>query len=158
MISEEATTIRTTTRRVESLKFKVDVTQGDIDNGECRLTSQCMEKVAIARTLMNQFRGKSDAELRVRVDAGHIRFNLRGCRWLADTPKIAKVSLIKFDRKETVKPHSYVVVARRVSKIKTRSRERQNQINAARRARIRAGKPDKLYNRKTLRKRIVGFA
>jgi hypothetical protein len=122
------------------------------------MATRYMEKVAIARTLMTKFRGKSDAELRVRVDAGHIRFNLRGCRWVADTPKIARNSLIRFDRKEGVKPHSYTVVARKIATIKKIPRERQDQVNTARRARIRAGQPDKVYGRKTLRKRVVGFA
>jgi hypothetical protein len=157
MSTHQEATIKTTTRRIETFKFKVDVTKADIENGECRIATQCMEKVAIARTLMNEFRGKSDAELRVRIDAGHIKFNLRGCRWIADTPKIASYSLQKFDRKELVKPHSYVVVARKAGTIKKVSRDRQNQVNAARRARIRAGQPDKIYARKSLRKRVVGF-
>jgi len=149
--------MKTNTRKVETFKFKVDVTQADIDNGKCRLAMQCMEKVAIARTLMNQYHGKNDAELRVRVDAGHIRFNLRGQRWVADTPKVARTSLIRFDEKKPVGPHSYFVSARRVGAIVKRSRERQDQINAARRVRIRAGLPDKVYARNTLRKRIVGY-
>jgi hypothetical protein len=150
--------MKTKTRKVEFFTFKVDVTQADIETGECRLMSRCMQKVAIARTLMNEHGAKSDAELRVRVDAGHIRFNLHGYHCLADTPKIAKINLIRFDRGEPVSPHSYVVHARKIAKIATRSRERQDQINAARRARIRAGRPDKIYDRKTLRKRVVGYA
>jgi hypothetical protein len=157
MSTAQEATVKTTTRRIETFKFKVDVTQADIENGECRMATRCMEKVAIARTLMTEFRGKSDAELRVRIDAGHIKFNLRGCRWIADTPKIAAHSLQKFDRKELVKPHSFVVVARKTATIKKVARDRQDQVNAARRARIRAGQPDKVYTRKTLRKRVVGF-
>jgi len=150
--------MQTTTKKIETFRFRVNVNQSDIDAGECRLASQCMEKVAIARTLMNEHRGRSDAELRVRVDGGHIRFNLRGCYWKADTPKVAKAALIRFDHKQPVEPHSYIVEARNVGKIKPIARERQDQVNAARRARIRAGQPDKVYQRLTLRKRIVGFA
>lgn len=158
MSTAQEATVKTTTRRIETFKFMVNVTQADIDNGECRMATRCMEKVAIARTLMTEFRGKSDAELRVRIDAGHIKFNLRGARWIADTPKIAKASLIRFDRdKSSVKPHSFVVIARKTGTIRKIPRDRQDQVNAARRARIRAGQPDKVYTRKTLRKRVVGF-
>ena len=121
--------MRLITRKIEQFKFKVDVTQGDIDTGQCRLASKCMEKVAIARTLMNEYGGKSDADLRVKVDAGHIKFNLRGYRWLADTPKIAKDNLIRFDRKDPVKPHNYIVVANRRTKVVPPSPERQARVN-----------------------------
>ena len=107
---------------------------------------------------MNEYGGKSDADLRVKVDAGHIKFNLRGFRWLADTPKVAKDSLIRFDRKEAVSPHNYVVVANRRTKIVPPSPERQARVNENRRIRIRAGNPDKPAKGLTLRKRIVGYA
>ena len=158
MSTAQDSVVRTRTSKIETFKFKVHVTQADIDHGECRVATRCMEKVAIARTLMNEFRGKSDAEMRVRIDAGHIKFNLRGARWIADTPKIAAFSLKKFDRREPVEPHSYVVTARKTGIIRKTPRDRQDQINTARRARIRAGMPDKVYQRKTLRKRVVGFA
>lgn len=150
--------LKSRTRQIEELKLPVTVTENDIQNGECRIASRCMEKVAVARTLMKQYRGTSDAELRVRVDAGHIKFNLRGFRWAADTPKVAKNALIRFDLKKPVKPHGYVLTARRGTKIIPPSRERQDQVNAARRARIKAGTPDKVYGRKTLRKRVMGYA
>ena len=149
--------MKTRTRTVQELIIPVKVTEADISNGECQIASRCMEKVAIARTLMARHRGQSDADLRVQIDAGHCRFNLYGHRWVADTPKAAKDALIRFDRKESVAPHGYKLVARRTSKIVPPSRERQDQVNAARRARIRAGVPDKVYSRKTLRKRVVGF-
>jgi hypothetical protein len=155
-VTEDATA-RISKRRIETFKFKVAVTQADIDNGKCRYASQCMEKVAVARTLMTEFGAKSDAELRVRVDAGHMKFNFRGYHWIADTPKIARQSLILFDQKKPVEPHSYVVSARRGAAIKKISRVRQDQINAARIARICAGNPDKPSKRMSLRKRVVGF-
>lgn len=150
--------MKTSLKKIEVLKFGVDVSQSDIDQGACQEPRRCMEKVAIARTLMQQHPRLSDADLRVRVDAGHVRFNLHGFRWVGDTPVVARRALIRFDAKKKVEPHSFILTARRTSKIKPQSAERKTQINAARRARIKAGQPDKVYTRHTLRKRVVGYA
>lgn len=151
-------------KTVETLKFRVSTTQQDISDGECRLATKCMEKVAIARTLKKHL-GLSDDETRrlhVRVDAGHITFNHAGSRWKADTPKVAKTELIKFDnpkRTHLVKPHSFTVIATRKGKVEPMTAERQKQIRIARAKRVREGRPDKSYSdRLTLRHRIVGFA
>lgn len=105
-----------------------------------------------------------------RVDAGHIRFNYQGHRYWADTPKLAKANLIRFDEEakakrkaeregkpfhSQVEPFSFNVVGMRQGKVKPTSRARQDQVNAARRLRRAAGEKRKQY---TLRQRIVGFA
>lgn len=143
------------------LRLDIQVTQEDIDNGVCQLARLCMEKVAIARTLMARGMAKSDAEARVYVDAGHVRFNAWGWRWKGDTPKVPKASLIRYDRigASAVRPHSYTLVMHRTTKIVKVSPQRQEQINSARRARIVAGNPDKIYGgHYTLAKRVVGYA
>lgn len=150
--------VMTRKKLVETMKFHVSITQPDIDNGECRLAHRCMHKVGIARTLNTLLKGEVH---HVRVDAGTIRFNHGGYRWEGKTPKIAKANLIKFDNKKTthlVKPHEYDVEAVRKSRIRKIPSERQEQINQARRERIKSGLPDKAPNRLTLHQRIVGFA
>jgi hypothetical protein len=118
-----------------------------------------MEKVANVRALQKHLQLSDDElhRLHVRVDAGHIKFNYDDHHWEASTPKIAKTSLIKFDRNHLVHPHSYSVVATRKEKIIRMTAERQNQINIARAARIEAGQPDRPYGDLTIRKRIVGY-
>lgn len=127
-----------------------------------------MEKVAIERALREMDPRAGDH--RTRVDAGHIRFNFFGYKFEADTPRVAKASLIKFDTEEkarrkaeaagiefvsAVKPHSYMVEAVRLYKLKKITPERQEEMNRARQARAAAGFKPKRY---TLHKRVVGFA
>jgi len=155
------------------IKYQVQVTVDDIINGRCGLTSHCMEKVSNARALMNQYGAKSDAELRIKVDAGHIRFNLNGHRWEANTPKVAKKALIDYDKalrkrgaqvdpekinEFPVKAHSYVVKARAIRKIQKVSRSTQERVNENRRRRIREGREKTPVKRYTLRQRVIGFA
>jgi len=142
-------------RTIETLEFEVDTRQEHIDEGKCRLAHRCMEKLAIASALMVLF--PEETNHHVRIDAGHIKFNVDGWRWIANTPKIASRALIDFDHKRPVKPHRYRVSAQRTTKIKPNPHERQDQINAARRRRIAAGVPDKNYTAQSLRKRIIGF-
>jgi hypothetical protein len=144
-------------KTVETLKLDVRVIKDDISNGECRRATRCMEKVAIARSLSKAFPDESPQKFHVRVDAGHIRFNVDGYRWQADTPKIAKAALIKFDHKLSVLPHNYTIVATRGGKITPMTAERQKQINMARAERIKQGRPDASYKDLTLRQRIIGF-
>ena len=149
--------VKTTT--VATMKFRVNVNQGDIDNGECRIATCCMEKVAVTRALKKEFNIPDEDvhHLHVKVDAGHIKVNDGGHHWEATTPKIAKASLIKFDRKKSVEPHSYIVTATRGNKIAPMTAERRKQINLARAKRSAEGKPDREYKDITIRKRIVGY-
>lgn len=149
--------LRRRRKLIETIEFGVHVRQKHIEEGKCRLASKCMEKLANAEALIALFPNET-GNFHVRVDAGHIRFNADGYRWIASTPKIAKYNLIEFDRKRPVSPHSYKVTAQKMSKIVPISRERQAQINEARRRRSAAGIPDKKYTKQTLRQRVVGFA
>jgi hypothetical protein len=147
------------TKITEHLKFRVQTSQQDIDEGECRLASRCMEKVAIARTLRKHL-DLDDAAVRrlhVRIDAGHIHFNHEGSRWQADTPLVAKTALKDFDAERAVKPHSFTVNAQRKGKVQLMTKERQKQIRLARAKRVAEGRPDRAYSRTTLRYRIVGY-
>jgi hypothetical protein len=149
-------------KTVQSLAIPVSVTETHINEGikHCRDPHRCMEKVSVADALVREF-GGDPHKYHVRVDGGHIKFNLHGYRWEANTPKIAKSQLICLDQKKwhhRLKPHRYVVHAVRGSKIYPQTKERKEQINAARRARIAAGHPDRKPNRLTLRQRIAGFA
>lgn len=140
---------------IEMIEFDVAVIAEDIESGECRLAHRCMEKLAVARALNDVF--PDETSHHVRIDAGHIRFNADGHRWIANTPKIARRALIEFDHKRPVRPHSYKLTAQRTTKILPNPRKRQDQINTARRKRIAAGVPDKTYTAQSLRKRIIGF-
>jgi hypothetical protein len=147
--------VKRSRRTVEQMEFNVETTQKHITDGECRLAHRCMEKLAIAEALMKLF--PKEASHHVRIDAGHIRFNANGYRWIANTPKIARRALIDFDRKRPVRPHNYRVAAQRTTKIVPNPRKRQDQINKARRERVAAGVRDKTYTAQSLRKRIIGF-
>jgi len=140
---------------IEQIEFEVETKQQHIDEGECRLAHRCMQKLAITEALMKLF--PDDSGHHVRVDGGHIWFNADGWRWIANTPKVAKRTLIDFDHKRPVKPHRYTVVAQRTTRILPNPRKRQEQINKARQKRIAAGIPDKDYTAQSLRKRIIGF-
>lgn len=144
------------TKTITTMKLKVHTIQFDIDDGECRIATKCMERVAVARALTLAFPKVSPHTFRVRVDAGTIKFNVDGYRWEAKTPNVAKKALIRFDMNLPVEPHSYTLTAVRKSKIVKLTLERQLQINAAREQRIAEGRPDKSY-RNSIRKRIVGF-
>jgi hypothetical protein len=146
------------TKTVTTTRIRINVTPDDIASSECRLPSRCMEKVAVIRALKDQFKlsDRAFGKLHVRVDAGHIKFNLGGHRWSAPTPKIAKAALIDFDRKRTVKPHAFTIEAVQGDKVVPMTVERMQQINEARKARIRAGKPDKDYEKDRIRLRVIG--
>lgn len=143
------------------IHFTVKVLDSDITKGKCLLANKCMVKVAVARTLDQEY--PMVGSHKVRVDAGHIKFNARGYRWIADTPPEARIALINYDNKHKrhlVKPFSFKVMARRVSKIRPGgafTKERRRQIDIARRAReTRTG--IKEHKRYTLRHRVVGYA
>lgn len=150
--------VRSEKREVETFSIWVEVTQNDIDNTKPCDPYKCMHKVAVARALNAQL--EEDVTDYLRVDAGHIHVHYDGFRWAAPSPKKVKDSLIKFDNPKTrklVKPHSYSLHFVKGTKIYKRPAWRQEQINEARRQRIAAGFKDKLPNRMTLRKRIVGY-
>jgi hypothetical protein len=153
-------------KRIITLKYKVHTSQEDIDNGVCKLTHKCMERIANIRALVEHLGLKDRDEinaLHVKVDAGTIRFNYGGYRWEAKTPRTPKNALMIYDDekrggKAAVRPHSYTVTAQRTSKVEPFSRERQDQINAARNLRKKAGKPDRVYVGHNIHERIVGYA
>lgn len=127
-------------------------------NGFCNPTD-CWHYVAIS-TEMEQL-APGDRH-HVRIDGGHVKLNYRGWRYIADTPRHVKHSLMLFDLKRytEVRVREYNLRFRRTTKIVKVSEERQEQINTARIARIAAGGDErKRYKgRPTLRKRIEGFS
>jgi hypothetical protein len=141
-------------KKVHTFKLKVSVSQADIEEGECRKPSRCMEKLAVERALEKMFPNARGSH-HVKVHAGATFFNVSGYRWMCVQHRIAKAALIQFDMKRTVSPHSYTLEAQRKSKIQATTSERRKQINAARHARIAAGRPDKSY---TMHDRVVGYA
>lgn len=160
--------MRTRTKKIEQVAFKVNVLAKDISEGLCGLPGKCMEKIAIERVL--RAKDPKGGDHHVRIDAGTVKFNLFGYRWRGIPPKIAKRSLIQFDKEEKarrkarkkgeeftskVQPHEYRLEAQKTTKIVPFTAERMKQVNAARNRRAAEGRPDrKDYN---LRKRVVGL-
>lgn len=163
-------------RKVVTMTYRVHTTDGDIENSAlndgCRNPHLCMERLANLRALIRLL-GEGKVE-RVRLDGAQIKYIFGGYRWAATTPKVAKVSLIRFDHilnqgrkkvtpeliaelKKKIKPHSYTVVAYRGTKIQKVTAERQHQINEARRARHLAGLPGPEEKPLTLRDRVIGL-
>lgn len=156
-------------RRVTVIHLKgIRVTQDDIDGAKCRLTNQCMVRVATERYL--RAIDPSEYNHHTKVDAGHIRFNKDGFHFSGDTPKVPKWALLQWDKEEKarakaeklgvpfvseVKPFTFSMFATRGTKVEHMSRERQVHINEARKRREATGKKD---NRYSFRKRVVGFA
>jgi hypothetical protein len=153
---------------VETVSFRVHVQQRDIDEGVCMSISLCMHKIAIERELRKL--DPSGGDHKVRIDGGNVKFNLGGFRFVGITPRIVKQTLVAFDRERKararaeregvafvskVKPLSYPIKGHKIGKVEPMTKERQEQINAARRRRIAAGKPDKY--RYDIRHRIEGL-
>jgi hypothetical protein len=124
------------------------------DDGFCD-PRKCWHRVAIMALIMIW---EPNGDPRVRVDAGHIKVNYRGWRYIADTPRHVKRSLMLFDlhRYDEVYIRQYTLRFRRTTKIVPESKERRDRINANRLARAAAGKPDRKYA--DLHKRVVGFS
>jgi hypothetical protein len=126
-------------------------------DGKCT-PDRCYHKIAISRTLF-AIDPDGGGTHRVRIDGGHIKFNYQGSRWVADTPKAVKRSLMLFDKGkyDSVHVQTYKIYAHRTTKIVPIKPERQAQINQARRERIANGsdEPHRVYN---LRRRIEGFS
>lgn len=124
-------------------------------DGKCNPT-RCWHKVAISKLMDTLAPGETH---HVRVDAGHIKLNFGGWRYVADTPRHVKRSLMLFDaeRYSDLRIRSYKLRFRRTTKIVPHTRKRQEQINAARIKRITAGSEEtqKVYN---LRARVEGFS
>lgn len=151
--------VKTRRKLQEVMTLHVDVIQKDIEDGQPCTASLCMEKVAIARALDRLDPGAAarNQHHKVRVDAGHVKFNFHGYRWKAETPKVARRALIMFDNKTTrpnVKVHSYKLTALKGTKIVKAelSPERKKQILKAQRERQKAGQ-----NKYMLRQRLIGF-
>lgn len=154
--------IKVRTNRRKEVTLSVSTTHDDLNaaigmNGRCS-PSKCMHKVAIARTLF-ALDPDGGGTHRVRIDGGHIKFNLHGYRYKADTPKAVKRSLMLFDQGayDAIKVQTYSVRAHRTTKIAPITKERQEQVNANRRQRIAAGGDENRRNY-NLRKRIEGFS
>jgi len=160
--------MKVSTKVVETISLKVDVIQRDIEEGKCGLISMCMEKVSIERALRKI--DPKGGDHKVRIDAGIVKFNLNGYRWRGITPKVAKRSLIQFDKEgkardkaakagikfiSRVKPHSYRMEAERLTKIVPFTRERMEQVYEARERRKIEGRPDK--KKYDLHYRVVGL-
>jgi hypothetical protein len=160
--------MKTTIKKIETIKFPVRITAEDIAEGECGLATKCMVRVAVERVLRTL--DPSMPNHHTRVDAGHIRFNYKGRRCVADTPRTAKAALIRFDLeakkkreaarrgvefKSQVEPFAIKVIGELRGKLSPTTRKRKDNINQARRRRAEAGQKPKRY---TLHKRVVGFA
>lgn len=127
-------------------------------NGFCDPTD-CWHYVAIS-ALMEEL--QPGARHHVRVDAGHVKLIYRGWRYIADTPRHVKHSLMLFDKKRysEVRVREYNLRFRRTTKIQIVSERRRDEINTARKARIAAGGDEqrRYKGRPSLRKRIEGFS
>ena len=124
-------------------------------NGFCNPTD-CWHYVAISKVMEKKAPGERH---HVRVDAGHIKLNYKGWRYIADTPRHVKRSLLLFDkgRYNEVRVRPYNLRFKRTTKIVETTDQRKHQINIARLARAAAGRPDK-KNYPSLRKRVEGFS
>lgn len=150
--------------KAETKRFKLLVfpTKAALDeaigkNGFCN-PKNCWHKVAV-ETAMSRLEPKVNHH--VRVDAGHVKLNYKGWRYSADTPKFVKTSLMLFDAKcyNDVQVKLYSLDFRRTTEIIKVSRERQDQINAARRERIAAGtEKSRSGSKPSMRKRVEGFS
>ncbi len=96
----------------------------------------------------------------VRVDAGHIKVNYKGWRYIADTPLHVKRSLMLFDLKryDEVYIREYRLRFRRSTKIISKTRQQKDLINANREARVAAGGNERKRNYQNLHKRVEGFS
>jgi len=125
-------------------------------NGYCDPT-KCWHFVAIFAVLELLEPG---ARHMVKVDAGHVKVNYCGYKYIADTPVFVKRSLMLFDlgRYDEVVVRRYILRFRRLYKITKMTRERKDQINAARNARIAAGSDERQRRYSCIRKRVEGFS
>ena len=99
-------------------------------DGFCK-PDKCWHKVAIAAVLQQI---DPNGNHHVRIDGGHVKFNLLNWRYVADTPRHVKRSLMLFDKRlyDQVYIRPYNLRCRRTTKVVKVARERQDQINQAR--------------------------
>jgi hypothetical protein len=160
--------IKLKVKSIETVRVQVHVLQRDIDGGKCMLISLCMHKVAIERALRDL--DPKGGDHKVRCDTGLVKCNLSGHRWHGILPRTPKLALLQFDKERRarakaeregrafvskVKPHRYILEIQKGAAVLPFTRERQEQINEARKRRVAAGKPDK--KRYDLRYRIEGL-
>lgn len=148
---------------VEQFRLNIHTTADNIREGIACDQNRCMQRVAIIKAVDHKFPNRGHVHaFHVKVNGAVVTLNHDGHHWAAILPKTPRSMLIKFDNPRTrhlVVPHKYWLVFTKGRKIEKMPRERQEQINEARRQRIAEGRPDKAYNtRKTLRQRITGMA
>jgi hypothetical protein len=156
------------TKTVETIRVKAHVGQRDIEEGKCGLISKCMGRIALERALRNL--DPKGGDHKVKIDGGNVSFVLQGHRWRGFAPKELKCPLIQFDKERKareraerlglpfvtkVKPFTFTVEAHKGAKIQPFTRERQEQVNEARRKRAAEGRPDK--RNYDLRYRVEGL-
>jgi hypothetical protein len=156
------------TQQVRYTDVRVHIGQRDINESDCLDRRRCMIRNGTERAL--RLLDPSVSHHHTQVDAGHIKANINGYACKADLPIRGKAALIMFDKEDkarraaaragvpfisAVKPFSMTLRFVRGERVRKFTRERQEQINAARRLRKAAGIREKVY---TLRERIVGFA
>lgn len=125
----------------------VAVTQGDIDDGECRMPNKCMLKLAIKR----EIGGHGYVDVRNGTVSITRRPDYREKGFL---PRSALKAMLDFDVGKKVKPFRFKVVFYKTTKIKTAARLIQA-AEANRKIRARPGYKAKKY---TMRQRIAGIA
>lgn len=125
-------------------------------NGFCE-PGKCWHFVAINK-LMEQI--EPGEKHHVRIDAGHVKLNYRGWRYVANTPRHVKISLMLFDKRkfDDVYIRQYSLRFQRTTKITPYSEERQAQIYAAREKRVAEGRDNYARPVTSLRKRVEGFS
>lgn len=153
---------------IETMSFRVQVQQRDINDGVCMSISKCMHKIAIERELRKL--DPRGGDHKTRIDGGNVKYHFKGQRFVGITPKAVKKSLMQFDKERRarekakrdgtvfvskVDPHSYRIDAHAIGKIIPMTDDRKAQINAARRRRADEGRPDR--TRFDIRHRIEGL-
>jgi|SRR6187397_2104958 hypothetical protein len=123
------------------------------ENGFCH-PKKCWHRMALYSIMQGL---DPNGNHHIRVDAGHIKLNYKGYHYVADTPLHVKRSLMLFDaqRYDEVRIRAYNLRFRRTTKVRSPTRERQDQVNEARRERRAQGIPARTYN---LRARVAGFS
>lgn len=134
------------------------LTEAIIQNGQCE-PRFCWHKVGISKEMVKL---DPDFDLKsVVIDAGHVKLRYRGWRYVADTPRHVKRSLMLFDARlyDDLYVREYALRFHRATKIVPTSPERTKQISEAQKARKIEGR-EKPYSRPQvgLRKRVEGFS
>lgn len=127
------------------------------DNGNCH-PSKCWHKVAIFAILLAWFPEARAND--VKLDAGHIKLNYRGWRYIADTPRHVKRSLMLFDvgLYDQVHVREYMLRFRRTTKIVAASAAKRKEFSDRYFARRDAGWTPPVSGTPNLRKRVAGFS